>query len=367
MKAFFQTLKTGFATFSMFFGAGNILFPLALGQATQDMSAFAITGLLLTAVALPVSGLIAMTWYDGDYRRFFERLGSVPGMLIALLIMLLLGPLGSSPRCIALAYATVKVSFPDLAPLWFSGLSCILIYLCTVRHRRIMDLLGAILSPWLLLILGILIVAGIMTAPETAISELSPRSAFSLGLTEGYYTMDLLAAFFFSSVIIRGVRSDLGKDGDSPEKVNRRTIQAGFIGAALLAIVYVCFAYVAAHHTSHIEGLSTDRLLGALSLHLLGPYAGIVASATVALACLTTAIALISVFAEFLSWYVCKSKISYHTALVCSLIVTFGVSTIEITGIMAFLAPILEILYPVLIGLTFFNLLSKPTQQPVTQ
>ncbi len=365
MKTFFQTLKTGFATFAMFFGAGNILFPLALGQSVQDKGLYAVTGLLLTAVAIPISGLVAMTWYDGDYRRFFARLGSVPGLLAALIIMLLLGPLGSTPRCIALAYATIKVSHPELSVFWFSVISCIVIYLCTKRRRRIVDLLGTVLTPWLLFVLSIIIIAGVIDAPATSTVDLTATQAFTIGLTEGYYTMDLLAAFFFSSVIIRGVRRDLEGHDDLAVEVRRRTIRAGFIGAALLAFVYVCFAYIAAHHTSHIDGLSPDRLLGGLALHLLGPYAGLVAAITVALACLTTAVALIAVFAEFLSWYVCKEKISYHTALVASLLITFCVSTVELVGIMAFLAPVLEVLYPILIVLTFYNMArAKNTYMP---
>lgn len=365
MKSFLQTLKTGFATFAMFFGAGNILFPLTLGQATQDMGSIAIIGLLLTAVALPLSGLIAMTWYDGDYRRFFARLGVVPGLLAALIVMVLLGPLGSTPRCIALAYSTIKVSYASLSPLWFSLASCGIVYLCTVRRRRLMDMLGVVLTPWLLLTLGCIVAAGIFDAPSSAKTHLAATEAFGMGLTKGYYTMDLLAALFFSSVIIQGVKRDLGNNA-APELVRRRTLQACFIGGSLLTIVYIAFCFVAAHHSSYIGDPSPDKLLGALTLHLLGPYAGLIASATVSLACLTTAIALLAVFAEFLSSYVCKDKISYHTALVISLLITFLVANVELVGIMAFLEPVLEILYPILIALTAYNILRAPKNVPET-
>ncbi len=363
MKSTLQLLKTGFATFSMFFGAGNILFPLALGQATQDQSVYAIIGLLITAVAIPVSGLIAMTWYDGDYGRFFARLGKIPGLLVALIIMLLLGPLGSSPRCIALAFATMKISYSGLSGVVFSAGSCLLIYFCAIRRRRIMNMLGAVLTPMLLVTLATIIISGIIGAPEAGESSLSSGEAFRTGITEGYYTMDLLAAFFFSSVIIQGVRRDLEGGDDSPEAVRQRTLRAGYIGAALLAAVYICFCYIASHHTSHMAGLTTDQLLGALTLHLLGPGAGLLASVTVALACLTTAIALIAVFADFLSQYICQNKISYRTALIASLLVTFMISTIELTGIMTFLAPVLEVLYPILIALTAYNILIRPTPE----
>src|ERR1700730_16757905 len=108
-----NTLATGLAMFSMFFGAGNIVFPLALGQIAQDKNFYAILGMLITAVGVPFLGLIAMTLFDGDYKRFFGRIGKVPGFIVAACIMGLIGPFGAIPRCIALSYSTAKMFLID--------------------------------------------------------------------------------------------------------------------------------------------------------------------------------------------------------------------------------------------------------------
>ena len=98
-----KTLLSGLAMFSMFFGAGNIIFPLAVGHYAQDRTFLAVFGLLITAVAVPFIGLIAMILFEGDQKSFFGKIGQKPGFMVELLILLLLGPLGSTPRCVALA------------------------------------------------------------------------------------------------------------------------------------------------------------------------------------------------------------------------------------------------------------------------
>src|SRR5947209_4364111 len=120
-----NTWATGLAMFSMFFGAGNVVFPLALGQFAKDQNIYAILGLLITAVGVPFLGLLAMTLFNGNYTHFFERIGKVPGFLVALGIMGLIGPFGAIPRCIALSYSTIRMYMPDTSLVLFSLVSCI--------------------------------------------------------------------------------------------------------------------------------------------------------------------------------------------------------------------------------------------------
>ena len=99
-------------------------------------------------------------------------------------------------------------------------------------------------------------------------------------------------------------------------------------------------------------------MLGAIAIKILGPYAGIIVSLTVTFACLTTAIALISAFASFVEKEILRGKIGYVPILIISLLITFAVTTLEFQGIARLLNPILEVCYPVLILLSFYNLLS---------
>jgi LIVCS family branched-chain amino acid:cation transporter len=149
-----------------------------------------------------------------------------------------------------------------------------------------------------------------------------------------------------------------------------QTLKASCIGAFLLGFIYVGFSYVAAFNSQSLMGISKDQVLATLSQQILGPNAGIIASIAVALACLTTAIALAVVFAEFLHLDVFQGKITYHTSLIITLFISFIFSTLDFIGIIAFLAPILEVCYPALIMLCIVNIgykliHFKPVKVPV--
>lgn len=345
-------LAAGLAIFAMFFGAGNIIFPLALGQTALDKTPWGLAGLLLTAVAMPFLGLLAMFRYQGRVRLFFSRLGKIPGLLIACLIIFLLGPLGAAPRCLALAHSTLSLSFPYIPLTLFSALACLLILFFTYRENRLLKLLGYFLSPLKITLLVLVIIKGFMEAPEaTLLSTESNSSHFWAGLTEGYNTMDLLAAFFFAPIVI----SSLG-GLEKGAKLNRFVLVASGIGAFLLALVYVGFCYLAYFYAPQLEGIPSDKLLGAIAIKVLGAHAGLIVSLTVTFACLTTAIALVAAFAGFVEKEIFRERFAYLPILSVSLLMTFAVTTLEFQGIARFLSPVLEICYPALIVLTFYNL-----------
>lgn len=354
------TVTTGLAMFAMFFGAGNVVFPLAVGQYAQDGNIYAIMGLLITAVGVPFLGLMSMTLFRGDYQEFFGRVGKIPGYLIAAAIIILIGPLGALPRTIALAFSTTRMFIPELSLPWFSALSCLLIFMLTIRKNRIVDIIGKFLTPLLLGSLAVIIIKGLFTGHPAQASPHEPLETFFYGLSEGYKTMDLLGAFFFSSVIISSLQKAAREEHDrSKFALVKMTLKASIIGASLLAVVYCGFSYLAANWADHLSMTSPEYFLGSLALATLGPYAGIVACVAVAMACLTTAIALAAVSSEFIHYDILRDKISYSFSLVVTIVITFLISILDFTGIMEFLAPILEICYPALILLSFLNLAYK--------
>lgn len=356
-----QAFTIGLAMFSMFFGAGNIIYPLAVGQYAGDKNFLAMSGLLITAAIMPIAGVIAMILFDGNYRQFFGRLGRIPGFLLALTIISLLGPLGSTPRCIALAYTTLKSSFLDISPITFSALSCAIIFLFTVKKNHILTLLGWVLTPFLLASLIIIIVVGLFTAPAPPPVEHTHLAMFLHGLSEGYNTMDLLAAFFFSSTIINILRLRCGNKEAGAENYLGTAFKASMVGACLLGAIYIGFSYIASFHAPSMAIGGKDELLAAITMKIAGAYGGVLVCIAIALACLTTAIALISSFTDFMQREVFKDKIGYEVTLIGSLLLTFFVSTFEFNGISAFLWPILQVFYPGLIVLTLLNIANRIT------
>lgn len=351
---------TGMAIFAMFFGAGNIIFPLALGQQTLEQTPFAILGLLLTAVLVPFSGLLAMFLYQGKIQPFFGRLGSKAGLALAFFIIALLGPFGSTPRCIALSFSTLNLAYPGIQPLMFNAVACGCLFLMAYKKQHLLSILGYILTPLLLTLLTVIIVKGFWHQPAqtSSLTQFEALESFWKGFKEGYNMMDLLAAFFFAPVIIQLTQAKTAYLQDSKSRLYF-VLKASAIGASLLGIIYIGFCLLAALYGSDLNGIPAEQLLAVISLKILGPYAGLIVCLTVVLACLTTAVALIAAFAGFVHQELLEGKFSYTWILALSVLATYIVASFEFQGITQFLTPILEICYPFLIALTAYNLIER--------
>lgn len=362
-------LAHGLAMFSMFFGAGNVIFPLIVGYTAKGDVLFALLGLLITAVFVPFSGLIATTLFEGNYLSFFNRLGKIPGAFATILVLALIGPFGGIPRCITLTYSTLSVTFPSLHLVWFTLISAIVIFIFCMKRNRILDVLGYVLTPLLIIFLLVIVIKGVMLGSWDQTHVMSPSTSFFYGLEAGYFTMDLLAAFFFSSIVCERLKEDV-QDHPTHRSIIRHLIKASSVGALFLGLVYIGFSIVASLYSTSLAHIPADHLLGAIGRVVLGPYAGLIVSLIVALSCLTTAIALSVVSAEFLEKAIFKGKVNYLWNLIIVLGITSLVSMLEFSGIVRFLAPILNVAYPSFLLLSVLNIFYKlfkfkPVKVPV--
>ncbi len=355
---------TGLALFSMFFGAGNLIFPLRLGNTAGDNTGFALLGLLVTAVVFPLVGLLAMMLFQGDYRSFFLRIGRMPGLVLLFVVQVVLGPLGSIPRLIALSYATLKPYLPEVSLAIFSLLAGGVIFALTIKRHRIVDLLGYILTPLLLLSLGSIVVIGLMDHPPAILSEAPPLHSFFDGLKEGYNTLDLIASFLFATLIALHFQRETKELGpkEAARQTMKRFLKASLIAASLLGITYAGLGYISSFYTPTLEGIEgSEDLLSAISRTILGPLGGVIASVAVAMACLTTAISLAAIFADYIQKDLSKGKIKGGASLAITLAISCLVANLGFGGIAKMLGPILEVCYPGLIVLSLLNIAHKLT------
>ncbi len=350
----------GLALFSMFFGAGNVIFPLIIGQTLAVNIPFALVGLFLTAILVPFSGVISTALFEGDYYSFFKRTGNVSGYLIILILFALIGPFGGIPRLIGLSYSSIKVYLPNLKILTFSIIGCSTLFIFTFRKHKIIDILGYVLTPILLCSLGFVIIKGIVSGSDGESGRrLDALQAFFYGLKEGYNTMDLLASFFFASFLYKRVKHDEKSGNNRSKSMLFSMLKSACIGAFLLSLVYIGFTYVSAMHTATLSSVPSDQLLGKIGHLILGPYAGFVVCLVIVLSCLTTAIALTVLCTDFIRDQFKAKKPPYWLCLLGVLGAALMVSTLEFMGIIALLAPVLEVIYPALLVLCFFNILNK--------
>jgi branched-chain amino acid:cation transporter, LIVCS family len=352
-------ITTGLAMFSMFFGAGNLIFPLLIGKSVGGTVWFAISGLALTAVIVPFLGLAAMVLFQADYHRFFGRLGKVPGALLLLLLQLILGPFGVIPRLVTLMHAMAGQYLFDMPLVWFSILAAAIIFGCSFKRQRLIGFLGAVLTPILLLSLAALVFFGLTESSSLNSISPPPGDSFLQGLFGGYNTMDLIAAFLFATVVLPHFQKETDLEGSTQGRRSllKKVVISSLIAASLLFLTYVGLCLVSAYHGGVLDAAyPQEQLLGAIAVKLLGPGGGALATVAIVTACLTTAMTLSSIFADYLRKDLCKEKISPTFALILTLATTTLFANLGFGGIAAFLGPILQIVYPGLILLAVLNL-----------
>ena len=361
MKSKSLILSTGLAMFSMFFGSGNLVFPLVVGQMSDGHYLTGAFGIFLTGVLVPFLGILAILLFNGSAKEFFGRLGKPATFWLPLIALSLMGPFGVLARCITVAHGAFKLIVPN-TPLWvFSALSCAILFFLTIRKNRIVPVLGVILTPILLVSLLLIGIFGLYFADWPSAANTPLWDSFKTGILQGYQTMDLLAAFFFSAFVIKHLQTkqNEGAMPSEPKKTLPIFLKASFIGAGLLSLVYVVLVLLGAIYAPELGSIAPQEMLAYIAHASLGPFAAPVVCIAVILACLTTSVVLTSLFADFLKKEVAKDKIGNGVALAVTLCIAFFISTLEFSGIAKIIGPILEAVYPALIVLTVLSIFHK--------
>lgn len=355
-------IAAGLALFSMFFGAGDLIWPLILGGSSGDQNFYAMLGLLITGVSLPLLGLISMMLFQGNYHSFFGRIGKHPSLVLIFLVQIILGPIGSIPRLITLSFATLKPYLGVISLPLFSVLASLVILAFTIKPRKVVQILGLILTPMLLISLGAILIVGFMGHPEAPRIALTSSQAFFSGIKVGYNTLDLIASFIFAPLVLSHFIA--GNEGFASQQskmhIFKKMIKASLLAATLLCAMYIGLTYVASYYVQFIgEGVRPEERLSAISLYLLGPYGAMFSCIAVSMACLTTAIPLVSIFAEYMKKDLSGDRLGNGVALVSTLVISSLIANLGFMGIANMLSPILQIICPGLIVLSLQNIFHK--------
>lgn len=354
------TVVTGLMLFALFFGAGNLIFPPVLGASAGDRLPAVMAGFLITGVLLPLVAVIAVSTSGEGILGLARRVGGRFGAVAPAAVYLSIGPLYAIPRVVTVAYELATRPVLELlgaAPGRWTLLAhaagfLVVSVLIALRPSRLADRVGRWLTPALLVLIAVLCVATIAgdDVVERAASGPYAASPFSTGLTQGYLTMDVLAATVFGIVVIQTLRSrGIGSTG----RVVRATAAAGGIAAALLAAVYIGLAMIG----TRTGGAADDgtALLRSAASSALGPAGVIVFAAIVILACLTTSVGLLSAWAGYAYATLPRTTFSRHlvAGAGCALIL----SNLGLAVIIRIVAPLTLLLYPITITLVAATIL----------
>ena len=351
-----DSIVVGFALFSMFFGAGNVIFPpyLGFGAGTQWVNGFLFY--FIADIGLALFALFTLLKVGGS-ENITGRIGSVASNILMSAIILCIGPMVAIPRTAATTFEmSVAPLISGVSPVIFSVAFFIVVLLLSIRQSAVIDVVGKVLTPALLIGLLVLIIKGIIS-PLGSIVNPHVDSSFVIvnGIKSGYQTMDVLAALAFGIIILKSAQEKGYSDGRESSKMIRT---AAVIAGVLLLIVYFGLTYLGATSASLFSlGISRAELVIGIVERLLGKVGLVIFAVVVALACMTTALALVSSAASFFE-KLTKGRLSYATLVIIICVSSAVISNLGLDRIVAVASPILDIVYPptlVLIALSWFG------------
>lgn len=352
---------TGLAIFSMFFGAGNLLFPLYLGQKAGIFWPVSTFGFFLTAVLAPFFGVYTMVKLNGCTDSFFGRLGKPAALLFIFILTIIWIPIGAAPRCINVAYESFQTLAPSVSEGAF-GLCYSLLLLFILRGRKkMLSVMGYVLTPLLLISIFLLWVFGMQKAGPLSEPQAAPLELFFDGLAHGYSTMDLIASFFYASALVH----ILSKYAISEKETIQHVLKGGVFGMFLLTTVYSGLIFLAASNSATLSSLGKEQLLPFLCTAFLPQAFSFVPVLLTILACLTTSVAMIDVFGEMMQKYLYgRGNKRYYLSVLVPITISYLFSLQGLERVISFTMPALHIACPLLITLAFYHLFTSSRALP---
>lgn len=344
------------ALFSMFFGAGNLIFPPYVGFFSGDKWIIALIGFFLTGTGLPLLGVIASAKSEGDINKLGEKVSKPFSRVLGLIIILSIGPLMAIPRTGATTYEmSILPLFPNFSPIIFAIIYFSIAYILVLKPSEIVNNIGKYLTPALIALLIAIIIFGSLN-PIGDIVNTDPGNAFTEGFEIGYQTMDAFAALLFGGVIIYSV-SLMGYE--ELDKQISMTFKAGIFAALGLTIIYGGLGYLGATATSVVGSeVQKVELLVMLAENSLQSFGKIGLAIVVALACLTTTIGLITTVGQYFV-AISNGKLSYNFIITVTTLVGAVLSVVGVDNIVKFSGPVLSVMYPIVIVLIFLTIILK--------
>jgi len=363
-----DTLFIGFMLFSMFFGAGNLIFPPFLGAGAGTNFWTGMLGFIVTGVGLPVVVIFAVSLVKGGAQAMGDRVHPVFSTTFMVAVYLCIGPFLAIPRNANVAFEMGITPFlPEstnaaLVLLLFSVLFFGLVYFISLNPSKMEKYMGRLIAPTLLIAIITLIIVGLfkIETPFLSPTEGYQTGAFFTGFLEGYNTMDALASLAFGIVILNSIQK---KGIENRSQLTKYTFKAGVIAGILLSAIYVGIGLIGAKMAG--QGTfddGTDILSSAATL-LFGPGGTVLLGLIFTLACFTTVVGLTTACGQYFSNLLPKA--TYKSVVLLVTLVGFTLSNLGLAQILKVSVPFLVMTYPlliVLVVLTFFSRYFKNTK-----
>lgn len=361
--SFNQTLLVGSLLFGLYFGAGNLIFPIELGQNSGTNLYKVVLGFIISGVGLPLLGVVASAISKND--SLFEMGKTVSdkfAYFFTTALYLTIGPFFAIPRTSTVAFEVgiapnISEDEIKLFLFIFSLIFFLAVLAFALKPGKVMDNIGKILTPTFLILLSVLVIFAIIK-PMGDLAKNQPTKIYQknplfTGILDGYNTMDALASLAFAIIIISSIRKLGVKDSN---QIAKETLKSGVICLIAMSTVYISLSFMSSSSVNIMKlGNNGGRILSNISFYYLGNFGKILLAAIVIVACLKTAIGLIIACSEiFIQMY--PNTLSYKAYAVVFTLISFLIANLGLQKIISLSIPVLMYLYPLAIVLIFLSL-----------
>ena len=355
----------GSMLFGLFFGAGNLIFPVHMGQEAGSNVVSATIGFLVTGIGLPFLGVVAIgVSKSSGLFDLASRVHPIYGYIMTVLLYLTIGPFFALPRTGTVSYEIglapyIPNEYHTVGLAVFTILFFFVALLFSLKPSKILTWVGKILNPLFLVFLAFLVIVSFLkpmgSISDAAIHGIYATDPFFKGFTEGYNTMDALASLAFGIIVVQTIK---GLGVQSPRNIAIGTIKAGSVSVLLMGLIYGCLAYIGATSIGQYKLSENGGIaLAQIADYYFGSLGSILLAIIVTLACLKTAIGLITACSETFQ-ELFPAFLSYKSYVVLFTILSCLIANIGLTQIISLSIPVLMFLYPLAITLILLALLS---------
>ncbi len=355
-----EIIITGFALFSMFFGAGNLILPPFLGVQSGENWGIVTIGFFVTAVIIPIIGIIAHARLQGTMFDFGKKVSPTFSMVYCLIVYTISIML-PAPRTASVTHEMAIAPFFGTSSLVTSSLYFALVFLFVMNRSKILHLIGKFLTPFIIIILLAVIFIGISTSP-TAINPSAFETPFVSGLLEGYQTFDAIGAVVVGGVLV--ISMNFKKNTSFAVKKELIT-KAGIIAGVGLLTIYAGLIYSGVQFSETFTKEATrTEILTSLSTQTLGNIGTTFLSILVALACFTTGVGIVTGTADYFKGIFNNSQKAYTITAIIGCVLGVIIGQFDVHYIIVIALPALMFIYPITIILILLNVLPEKVATP---
>lgn len=360
-------LIISFALFSLFFGAGNLLLPPLLGYSSGDNWFWVALGFMITAVIIPIFGILAHAKLQGTLYDFGKKVSPIFSVFYCIIIYIIAVAI-PSPRTAAATHEIAIHPSLGTSPLLTSAVYFVLVLIFVLNRSKIINIIGKYLTPIIVIMLLMVIGIGLFSSEMTTQTINLDTPALVIGILEGYQTFDAIGAVVVGAVIIVSINLRIDSSFEEKKTLIRKS---GWIAGLGLFIIYAGLISVGAYLGSEINinnELSSDmqraNLLRGISIASLGNFGNTILSILISLACFTTAVGIIAGTADYFKGLVNNSQSVYIITAFVACLLGVLVGQLDFHSIVVIAIPVLLCIYPITIVLIVLNVLPDDFATP---